>query len=342
MLVKSVAPSSAAFASCASVFETRSAGGVSPPANTRSSWREITSAFSALFAVVDAGGTALSFLHAPAASTTAASAARENEDEILTRILPLEREDPHDATLASVPREIAREIRGLANIRGIIGLVVTRQKQPIAPDAGVDRDVLFAIGAREGDRIADDARAHLEAPEHGAGGCIRRLEPPIERAVEHDVAARRETAAPYRKLLLDLPCALSRRRVPCDEGTHIRIAAGMVRAVDSHERRAREMRGLHGRVVHAHAVRGGIEQLRHRRVRDRGRGALPTLECRTDVLHVSLRRAGSLRVIEHGTPRREVDLRRPVYMHVRLGEKHLAGRAIHRVCEPVLVEMHER
>jgi hypothetical protein len=74
MLVNNAAPSSAAFGLCASELTTRSAGGMRPPANTRLSWREITSALSGLFAAVDAGGTALCSRQAPAAVTAASKA----------------------------------------------------------------------------------------------------------------------------------------------------------------------------------------------------------------------------------------------------------------------------
>ena len=85
------------------------------------------------------------------------------------------------------------------------------------PMPGVDRDVLLAVGAGVGHRVADDAGADLELPEHRAVARVDGLEPAVERAVEDDVARRRERAAPHRERLLDPPDLPARRRVPRDE-----------------------------------------------------------------------------------------------------------------------------
>src|SRR6185437_4528650 len=92
-----------------------------------------------------------------------------------------------------------------AHVRGIVRPHITGEQEPVAPNAGVDRDVLPAVRTRVRDRIADDAGTHLELPEQRAALRIDRLEPPVERSVEHDVTARGEHAAPHGILLPDLP-----------------------------------------------------------------------------------------------------------------------------------------
>ena len=75
----------------------------------------------------------------------------------------------------------------------------------------------------------------------------------------------------------------------------------------------------------------------------RGRGrADAALEARADVLHGALGRAGLLGRIDHRATGLQVDRAGPVDLDEWLGEQQLAGRAIERVREAVLVEVHQR
>src|SRR5437667_4513733 len=128
----------------------------------------------------------------------------------------LEAEDPDDASLARVLREILREIGGRPDVGGIVGAHVARQQEPVAADAGVHRDVLLAVGPAERNRRTDDARADLEFPQLPAGLRIGRFEPAVERAEEDAVTGRDDAPAPHGKLLLDSPHFATARSVPCD------------------------------------------------------------------------------------------------------------------------------
>ena len=72
-------------------------------------------------------------------------------------------------------------------------------------------------GPAVGDRLADDPGAGLELPQQLAGARVDRLEPAVHRAVEDDVARRRQRAAPDGKLLLDLQTVLAVDRIPGGE-----------------------------------------------------------------------------------------------------------------------------
>src|SRR3954447_1589466 len=58
-----------------------------------------------------------------------------------------------------------------------------------AADPRQHRDMLVAVGAAPGRRLANDAGARLELPKHGAGLGIDGFEPAFHRAVEGDVAS---------------------------------------------------------------------------------------------------------------------------------------------------------
>src|SRR5207247_3458800 len=68
---------------------------------------------------------------------------------------------------------------------------------------------------------------------------------------------------------------------------------------------------------------------------------LPALERGTHVLDVAPGRSREPGGIEHRPPGREVDALRPVDVDERPGYEHLPGRAVQRVSEAVLVEVHE-
>src|SRR6266446_6037514 len=129
----------------------------------------------------------------------------------------LEAEDPDDASLARVLREILRKIGGRPDVSRIVGAHVARQQEPVAADAGVHRDVLFPVWPAERNRRADDARTDLEFPQLPARLRIGGFEPAVERPEEDDVTGRDDAAAPHGKLLLDSPHFATARSIPCDE-----------------------------------------------------------------------------------------------------------------------------
>src|SRR6185503_16860702 len=56
-----------------------------------------------------------------------------------------------------------------------------------APHPGQHGHIFLAVGAAIHDRLPHDPRAHLELPQLGPVSRIKRLEPAVHRAVEHDV-----------------------------------------------------------------------------------------------------------------------------------------------------------
>src|SRR5215212_831674 len=86
-----------------------------------------------------------------------------------------------------------------------------------AADAAHDGDVLLAVGAAVGDRLADDSRRGLELPQRFSTARVDGFEPAVHRAVEHDVAFRRERTAPDGKVLADHPHLPRRDRIPRGE-----------------------------------------------------------------------------------------------------------------------------
>src|SRR6267142_3469208 len=179
----------------------------------------------------------------------------------------LQAEDPDDASLARVPREIGREIRGRPDVRGIVGADVARQQEPVAPAAGVARDVLLAVRSAERNRRAHDTRTDFELPQLAASLRIGGLEPAVQCAEEYDVAGSDDAAAPNWKLLFDPPDFTAARRIPGDELPHVAARTGDVWRRRTDVRRAGNPRHLRGLEVHAEIVRRGIEQPRARRIR---------------------------------------------------------------------------
>src|SRR3954469_12348503 len=74
---------------------------------------------------------------------------------------PLEPEDPDETTLTGVPSDVLVRVGRRAHIRGIVRAHVTRQQEPVTTDPGVHRDILLAVGAAVGDRVAHDPGAEL-------------------------------------------------------------------------------------------------------------------------------------------------------------------------------------
>src|ERR1700743_195595 len=75
--------------------------------------------------------------------------------------------------------------------------------------AGEDRNVLLAVRAAIGDRLANDARACFELPKYLSVACVSGFEPAIERAIENEIACRRNGPAPRRILVWNRPNLLS-------------------------------------------------------------------------------------------------------------------------------------
>src|SRR5437773_5492417 len=138
----------------------------------------------------------------------------------------LQREQPYDTSQARVPRDVPHEAGGRPHVRRIVGADVARQEKPIAAEPGVDGDVLPAVGTGERDGIPYHTRPHLELPEHGAALRVGRLEPAVQRPVEHQAAGRGEGAAPYGMPLPDLPELLATRGVPSDERAQVAARTG--------------------------------------------------------------------------------------------------------------------
>src|SRR6185437_13682654 len=113
--------------------------------------------------------------------------------------------------------DVLDEIRRRAYIRGIVRAGVSREQRPVAADTRVDRDVLPAVRPTVGHGVADDAGAHLELREHFAVTGIRSDEPAVERAVENDIAARYQRAAPVGKRQFVFPDLDPARGIPGDE-----------------------------------------------------------------------------------------------------------------------------
>src|SRR6267378_1142615 len=199
----------------------------------------------------------------------------------------LEAEDPDNASRARVPPQLRGEIGGRPHVSGIVRAHVTREQEPVAADAGVDRDVLFAVRPAKRDRRAHDAGADLELPQLPAGARVRGLEPAVECAVEDDVPRGDDAAAPHWKLLLDLPDRAAARRIPGYELARVPAGPGVVRRRRADLRRPRNPRDGRGFEVHAEIVRRRVEQPGARRISGWRRGALTSLEARADSLYVA-------------------------------------------------------
>src|SRR6202044_3879403 len=113
-----------------------------------------------------------------------------------------------------------------------------------------------------GDRSTDDPRPELRLPERVAVPGIYRLEPPIGGSIERDVARGDEYAAVGEELLLDAPHLRAGGRVPRDEFAVVPSWPGMAQHLRPPVRGARDVAHLVCLVVHAHVVRGHVEQLR--------------------------------------------------------------------------------
>src|SRR5688500_19022422 len=107
------------------------------------------------------------------------------------------REDIERPSLLGVLRQVARRADEAVGGGRVARIEVVRDDRAgPAADAVEDGDVLPSVGPAVGDRLRDDAGRRAEAPEQLAGARVERLEPAVHRAVEDDVAGRRERAAP--------------------------------------------------------------------------------------------------------------------------------------------------
>src|SRR4051794_36467674 len=141
---------------------------------------------------------------------------------------PSEPEDPDDAALAGMPSDVLVGVGRRAHVSRIIGADISREQEPVATDAGVDRYVLFTIRAAVGDRVAHDTGADLELGQELAGLRVHCLEPPVERAIERHVTGRDQRAAPIREMLFVLPYLLAGTRIPRHERAEVPPGTGMV------------------------------------------------------------------------------------------------------------------
>ena len=240
-----------------------------------------------------------------------------------------------------MPSEIRHEVRRWPHIRRIVGADVTRYQEPIAADAGIHRHVLLPVGTGVGNGGANHARPDLEAVKQLAAPGVRRSEPPIEGAIEHDVSSRGHASAPHGVFLSNLPDFPSLCGIPGDECPEVPAGTRRVWNARADVGSPDDVRRLGRLPAHAEVVGGDVKETGAGRVgRRRGR-ARPAFQTRTDILDVPPRCAGQLRGIELRPTRREIDSPGPVDVHKRLGDQHLTGGAVDGVREAALVEMHQ-
>jgi hypothetical protein len=200
------------------------------------------------------------------------------------------------------------------------------------------RDMLAAVDA-VADRRRADAALDVAAPQLAAVARIEGAEQAIGRAVEHEVAGRRERAAVPDRRVVDLPARLLRDRVPGEQTTGRLIRIGLVLDVHSNsEKLVAERRGGQARVgarhVHRRDVREpGARAVGHRMPVVRAPGAGPLRE-----LLIALR--PRLGVLDRPAGR-HVDAFGPVDLRILLGRQQLAGRAIDHVIEAVGRRLHQ-
>src|SRR5437764_2943914 len=214
----------------------------------------------------------------PADATNARAATTRIHDRITSPsslictwpVIELKREHEQHSS----PRRILCKIRqcstAFPHVEGEVCRDVAGDEQThIAADAGVDSHVLLAVRTGVRDRIADDARADAELPEHFTGAGVRRLEPSIERAIKHDVTRGHEGAAPHGKWLVDPPYLAAVRRIPGHELALVVARSACLRHVRADVRRTGDVAHRTALEIHAEVVRGYVEQSCLRR--DRGR-----------------------------------------------------------------------
>src|SRR3569833_4737049 len=131
-----------------------------------------------------------------------------------------------------MPRYLLDEINGRTHIGRIVGASIPHEQRPVATDARIHTHVLLAIRAQESNGVPHDSGADLELREHLPRGGIDRLEPTIERPVEHHVAGGSEHPAPARIGLLDLPHLAGGRWIPGDERAQVAARTGFFWSVD--------------------------------------------------------------------------------------------------------------
>src|SRR3954453_2423621 len=129
---------------------------------------------------------------------------------ILT-ICAAEFEDQQLAPAGGVEWQVLRRAgesqRAVAHPR--IDLGIGHHTRPAA-DARQDRDVLLSVGAAIGDRLADEAGAGTELPQHVPILGVDHFEKAVHGSIEGDIACCDQRAAPDRQLLVNLPDLLAR------------------------------------------------------------------------------------------------------------------------------------
>ncbi len=168
---------------------------------------------------------------------------------------------------------------------------------------------------------------------------VDRLEPPLHRAVEDDVAGGDQGAAPGGEELLDLPARLVRRQIPGGEEAAVAAGAGVHPDVGADERRAGDVVRLHPLEVHAQVVVRHVEQPGARREG----GRLPVLGARRRRADLADGLAGAGRLRRHvaHAPRLQVDAGGGGDEGVGIGREHLAGRPVHDVDVAVALGAHQ-
>src|SRR5690606_12277195 len=86
-------------------------------------------------------------------------------------------------------------------------------------DTGQYANILFTL-VRVGECITDHAGTDLEFPELLTGLCIKRFEPTIQCAVEHQVGSGRQCATPGGEFLLVVPLGLVGHRIISCKAAH--------------------------------------------------------------------------------------------------------------------------
>src|SRR5688572_7538248 len=193
--------------------------------------------------------------HAAAAAATTAISATLGEAE--------------DMQHASFRRYLAQRLHRLAPSRACGGVarveLVDHDRAGPTANAGENGDVLLAVGTAISDRLTDDSRGGLRAPQLLTRPRVDGFEPAIHRAVEDHVAGGCQCAAPRHERLFDLPRRLSPRRIPCRDLTEMAARSGVEHRLGANVRCARDVADLHRLKVHAQVVVRHIEQAGARR-----------------------------------------------------------------------------
>src|SRR4051812_29099413 len=245
------------------------------------------------------------------------------------------------AAFHRVLRQVFHRVDEAERGRAVAGVEVPRD-HPAGPSAHArqDADVLLAVRGAPGDRLSDDAGGCAELPEYLAVFGVERLEGPVHRAVEDNVARRDERAAPHGEALVHAPALLRRDRIPGGELAAMTARTGLHRHIGADIGRARDVRGLVGDGVLTKVLVRNVEELSARRPR-RGLPVLGTWRRRTDIAYRRARLRLGLRVVLQPSGF-QVHAGRGCDMDEGRGGKYFAARAVHYVDVAVTLRPHER